>query len=66
MIINNLRNVTNWVGDVDPDNDVHNWLNAYPQIGDFYTNTETTTIFICYQEGVENQLWYEFFTKPEV
>lgn len=46
-----------WMANSDPDNDVHNAAMASPDIGEFFMNTTTGQLFLCYRNVVSDQLW---------
>lgn len=46
-----------WYSSTDPDSNVYTSASATPDIGEFFLNTTTGELFICHQNGVNNQLW---------
>ncbi len=65
MIIN-FVNERLWQATVAPDNDVHDALNAYPNVGDWFCNTTTGLLYLCRQSGVASQIWELAATIPDV
>jgi len=49
-----------WTYSTDPDNNVYAASSATAGIGDYFMNTTNGALFLCIQEGTNNQAWEAF------
>lgn len=55
-----------WQASSVPDNDVHDALNNYPNVGDLLYDSVNNITYICEQTGASNQIWSQTATIPAV